>query len=86
METEQHDSIGVVLAQDANGKFKAMRVFLQGNTVIKEEVLTNGRALTWALKAALESLERLPRDWGRKEIEFAQPESRQLKLFEHTKK
>lgn len=85
-ELDSYDHIGVVLSQDAKGKFSAHRVAITAGKVEKLDVLTCDRSPSWALKEAMENLSRLVSDWQKQKISFKQPEQLNLFVQEHTKK
>ena len=85
-ELDSYDQIGVVLSQDAKGKFSAHRVSISNGQVAKQDMLTVDRSPSWALKEAMENLSRLVSDWQKQKISFKQPEQLNLFVQEHTKK
>lgn len=80
--TEEFDSIGVVLTPQRSGKYKAERIFIDGDAVVKREEITRDRQIVWAHRIASDDLEQLQTDLSRGKVRFREPKQLELRLGE----
>ena len=69
-----------VFRPDPYGKYASYRVYLFKGELVKEELLTDNRALSYAMKACHEELDMLSSGLSRHRYEFTVPAPVKLKI------
>lgn len=78
----EFDSVGVVLTQLRNGKFRADRIGIRDGKVFVLAEITQDRQMNWAHRAAAENMENLVTDISRGRVKLTQPEPIDIKVDE----